>query len=333
MFHFLVFRQLNPVTSQQKAMKNYVSVLLTILMVLLPSGTVYSKDTSLIKTHIEVALIRTAFIGSNENDAAAAFITLAKTLGEQKGYDMEISVSIYKNADEIAALPEKKRPHIALLGSWSFLQLEKEGWLTPITVASIGNAKACDTLKILVSENSTVNTIEDLQGKNINVLFMPQTQILFPWLHSLLKERSLGTPKSFFKSINTKNLALQAVLPVFFDKEDADAVVIPSERFKLMAERNPQLNKMRTIAVSKPLVCGITSFNNQKWNNDSKVKKDIVDAMLKLHVSPAGQQMLHLFKGDQIFPYRPEYLETVRALARILSTTKHSSHQKDKKDS
>ncbi len=189
---------------------------------------------------------------------------------------MDISISIYKNADEIASLPEGKRPHIALLGSWSFLQLEKEGWLTPITIASIGNAKACDTLKILVSKNSKVNTIEDLRGKNINVLFMPQTQIIFPWLHSLLRERSLGTPESFFKSINIRNLALQAVLPVFFGKEDAGAVVISSEKFKLMAERNPQLNKMCTITVSKPLVCGITTFNNQKWNNDCKVKKTLL---------------------------------------------------------
>ncbi len=62
-------------------------------------------------------------------------------------------------------------------------------------------------------------------------------------------------------------------------------------------------------------------------------QKDIIDAMLKLHVSPAGQKMLYLFKYDQILAYRPEYLETVRTLARILSTTKHSSHQKDKKDS
>ncbi len=319
--YFSIFKGLKFTGPRVLAMPHCLLMGLVIFVMLLWSETGFSQDKPLIKTHIDVALIRSAFVGSNESDAAAAFKTLAKIIGEQKGYDIVMIVSIFDDSDELSALPEEKRPHIALWASWSFLQIEKEGWLTPVATISIGNAKACSAFEILVPDNSQVETIEGLRGKTLNILLMPQTQIGFPWLQSLLQERSLGTMESFFKKINIENDPMKTVLPVFFGQRDAG--LIPAEKFQLMAELNPQLNRMHAIAVSEPLICSIISVNNIKWTSNATMRKDFIDAMLNLHLSPAGQQILHLFKTDQILAYRPEDMNTIRELAKILSGATH----------
>lgn len=310
-FNSLKWRRLH-----KKAMMTCSLVLLGALIMLSPRMA-SSQDTPLIKADVEVALVRSAFIGSNENDAAAAFKILAKIIGQQQGYDIKIATIFFDHADEMAALPEEKRPQIVILASLPFIQLEKHGWITPIAVTSVGNAKSRDTFKIIVSDTSKAKTIEDLRGKTINILMMPQTQIGHTWLRSLLFERHLGTLKTFFKDFKLQNNPMKTVLPVFFGQKDA--ALIASEKFKLMAELNPQLNTMRTIAVSEPLVCGITCVNNVEWDNRSKIKQDFIDAMLNLHLSPEGQQILNLFKSDKIVPYRPGDLETLRKIDKILS--------------
>ncbi len=310
-----VFRCLKCIGARMCFMKCFL-VLLLIFVMPLSFRTAFCADKPLTKTYINVGVTQSTLLGSNKNDLAAALKTFTKTVAKQIGYDVEITVSIFKNMDELAALPEDRRPHIVILVSWDFLGIEKEGWLTPVTATTVRGGNVYSSFELLVPANSKAKSIEDLRGKNISILFMPQTQIGLPWLRSLLQEHKLGTLESFFGNITMENNPMKAILPVFLGQKDAG--LITAEKFKLMAELNPQLNKMRTIAVSKPLVCGITGFNRMEWETPG-IKQDFIDAMLKLHLSPAGQQVLHLFKADQLVAYRPEYMETIRAVARTLS--------------
>ncbi len=136
MVSFLIYRLFESTGIWRRSIKRYLPILLVISIIPSTFGTAFSAEGPLIKLHINVALIRSAFLGSNENDAAAAFKTFAKTIGKRKGYDMEITVSTFDNASELTGLPKDKRPHVAILDSWSFLELEKEGWLTPVAATS-----------------------------------------------------------------------------------------------------------------------------------------------------------------------------------------------------
>ncbi len=303
-------------TFHEYIIQHYLSkLLLAFLSVFFLFGTAFSADESLTPFQMKVALIKSSLLGSNENDAAAAFKTFAKIVGRQKGYDVEVTVSIFQNADDLRGLPKEKRPHVVSLGSWLFLELEKEGWLTPIASSSIGEGKVCTPFKILVPAKSKVKTLEDLRGKNINILFTALTEIGLPWLQSLLGQHNLGTMASFFGDISIENDSMKAILPVFLGQKDAG--LISAGKFKVMAELNPQLNTMRTITTSEPLLCGVTCVNAAEWSN-SKVKEDFAKAMLELHLSPVGQQILQLFKTDQIMPYHLEDIETVRRLTKHL---------------
>ncbi len=316
MISFFIYRLFGVTERWRRFIRRCLPILPVIFIIPLTFGTAFSAEEPLIKLHIKVALIRSAFLGSNENDAAAAFKTFARTIGKQKGYDMEITVSTFDDAAELAALPEDKRPHVTILDSWSFLELEKEGWLTPVAATSVSGDEISTPYEILVPAGSPAKTIEDLRGKSINILFMPQTQIGVPWLRSLLKQHNLGTMESFFGSIKIENDPMSAILPVFFGQRDAG--LITAGKFELMAELNPQLNKMRTIAISRPLLCGITSVNLRGWDSPA-TEQDFIDAMLELHLSPAGQQILNLFKTDQIAVYRPQYMDAVRKIGKILA--------------
>ncbi len=302
-------------------MPHYLPKLLVVFfLVFFGLGTAFSTEKSLIPCHLRIALLKSSLLGSNESDAAAAFKTFAKIIGRQKGYDMELAVSIFKDADDLINLPREKRPHIVLLGSWLFLELEKEGWLTPAVSSSIGGGEVCTPFKILVPAKSKVKTLEDLRDKNINILFTALSEVGLPWLQSLLREGNLGTMASFFGDIAIENDPMKTILPVFLGQKDAG--LIAAGKFKRMAELNPQLNTMRTIAISEPLLCGVTCVNAAGWPSP-KLREEFIEAMLELHLSPEGRQILQLFKTDQIMPYYPEDIETVRRLTKHLNEVHH----------
>jgi hypothetical protein len=103
-----------------------------------------------------------------------------------------------------------------------------------------------------------------------------------------------------------------AVLPVFFGKKQA--CVVDESGFDVMTELNPQVGKgLQTVAVSEPLVDGVLCLNSSGWSSET-YKQDVIKALGELHLEPAGQQILTLFKTDQLIPFQEKYLETARNL-------------------
>lgn len=318
--YFITYKDCRPIASHiMDCIMRCLLVLTVLFIAFLPSRAAFSADEAPGKTQITVALIKNAFVESSKNDLAAAFKAFAKIISKQKGYDMEITVSIFKDISELVNLPENKRPQVVTLDSWSFLQMEKEGWLTPVTISSVGKEKVHTPYKILVPSSSKTTTIEDLHGKTLNILFTSQTEIGVPWLCSLLRERNLGKIESFFEDISFKEDPMEVLLPVFFEQRDAG--LISEEEFGVMAKLNPQLREMRVIAVSRPLISAITAVSDTGWGSPG-IKQDFIDVMLELHLSPEGQQILGLFKTDQIVAYQPEEMEPIRAIGKTL-ITKH----------
>ncbi len=319
-FHFFLRNNLSIIQAQPTPVTRLLLVL-PIIFAILSARTAFPEEVSQTKYQLKVALVKSAFFGSNENDAAAAFKTFAKTLGRHQGYEIDITVSIFDNISELANLPEKEQPQITSTDSWAFLELEKAGWATPVTATSVGEGKIGSSYQLVVPAHSKAKTIGDLRGKNLNIFLTTNTEVGIPWLRSLLYQNNEEELESFFSDISIITDPMKTILPVFFGKRDA--ALIASGNLDLMTELNPQLKKMRTIAVSELMVGGITAINKNGWENP-KIKQVIINSMLELHLYPAGQQLLHLFKADQIVSYKPEYMDTVRAIARILSEKNHT---------
>lgn len=292
------------------SMKWSLFMLSVIFVLLFTADVAFAENGSLIKANVRVGFIQSAFSGVNYNDARTAFKAFAKIVGRKKGYDVEITVRTFADAIEVKSLPEEMRPHLVILETMTFLELENEAWLKPVVVPSERDS-VYNSFLILVPESSKAKTIRDLRGKGLNLLFTSNTEVGYHWLRSLLRENKLGEINSFFGDVKTVSDPMQAILPVFFGKRDVG--LIDLAKFELMAELNPQLKKLRPIAISQPFLCAIISVNESGWDS-LKLKQEFIASMLELHLSPAGQQILTLFKVDQLAVFRPEYLDIVRTL-------------------
>jgi len=71
-----------------------------------------------------------------------------------------------------------------------------------------------------------------------------------------------------------------------------------------MKELNPQVGRdLQVVAVSDSLADIVLCLNNRGWTTE-KSKADTMTALRELHLEPAGQQILTLFKIDQLIPSR-----------------------------
>lgn len=76
-------------------------------------GGVPTEAASPLRERLDVGFIRSAFEGLRFEDAEAAFKTFARTLGKQKGYDVDVTVRALArsaSADKSAASAPLKRP-------------------------------------------------------------------------------------------------------------------------------------------------------------------------------------------------------------------------------
>ena len=102
----------------------------------------------------------------------------------------------------------------------------------------------------------------------------------------------------------------RAVLDVFFGK--AAACIVSRRTFQTMTELNPQLGKkLRILRTSPPLLFTVFCVRRDL---PPELKTKIYQAAITLPANPTGRQLLKLFGGTGVLPFKPHYLETVRAL-------------------
>ncbi|MEZ4483394.1 MAG: PhnD/SsuA/transferrin family substrate-binding protein [Syntrophotaleaceae bacterium] len=105
---------------------------------------------------------------------------------------------------------------------------------------------------------------------------------------------------------------MPALLPVFFGKKDA--ALLDSAKFELMAELNPQLKQsLQLLATSAPLTNAVICLKQTGWTEE-RFRQDVTQAMRELHLTPAGLQILMLFKVQQLVSFEPSHLDTLRQL-------------------
>lgn len=259
---------------------------------------------------LRVGFIQSAFLGVNHRDAEAAFRVFAGALASSYGYEVDVSVKVFNNADDLAALPNEERPDVVIFESWNYLLMENADWLEPLFLSSVEDQIATRYL-LIGQKDCGLEHLENLKGKTLNIFYATNSEPGYYWLQALLREQQLTQPEDFFGRVEYKTEPAAAVLPVFFGK--TDTALIAENKLELMIELNPQLSNLKPVVISKPLVSGVTCLNRFGWTSDS-FRKNVILAMEELHLSPTGQQILTLFKMDQLSPYERHHLDTMRSL-------------------
>lgn len=264
---------------------------------------------NLAKEQLLVGYVHGQLEGVNPQDAEAAFKTLAKTLGIKSSYDVEITVKTYKSGVNFGKNFNQQIPHIILMSSWDYL-INKESELIEPKFVPADKAHVMRRY-LLVSKQVKSRNIEDLHGLSLNLIYSPSNTLARQWLNVALKEADQPDINSFFGSIEYHDDPMATVLPVFFGKRDA--ALVDAEKFALMVELNPQLQRLNIIASSKPFLNGLVCFKRDGWSSP-EFRDAMIDTLANLHKTSAGQQILTIFKTGQTVPYKAHYLESVQDL-------------------
>ena len=161
---------------------------------------------------------------------------------------------------------------------------------------------------LLVNSASGLTTIADLRGKNLLMSARGERNIVMAWLDVLLGKEKLGRSATFFASAKTANKAQTCILPLFFGT--VDACLVDEINLDLAKEMNPQLAKLRVLARSHPMVESVIALPS----DPRLYQSDLIDAMLALHETPGGRQLLMVFGTDHLVRLQPGDLDSSREL-------------------
>lgn len=257
------------------------------------------------KPDLRVAYSTKVFPDLDARDVTAAMQLYINELAKQVGYhaDGQVYDSTESVIKEIRA------------GNFDFIALSSVAYLrirdrvdTELALGQVKGGKMTSRYLLVVAAQSPYQKIRDLRNKRINLLKGDDIGPLY--LSTVLLKHKLPEMKKFFFSVEEKNKPSQLVLPVFFGQ--SDACVITDVAFENMVEMNPQLGKgTRVIASSDEMVDTVTVFR-KTLKEDTKQK--VMKAGTTLKRNPRGQQILTLFRTEDLTPLKEADLEGIRHL-------------------
>ena len=272
---------------------------------------------------LTIGLTKTAFLNVNRNDMEAALKTLARTIGRKHRYQVEARTQFYEEAPAFAAAVKTGAVRLAITDSWTYLAMHPESLGATPCFVSMEQKRIGKQYLVLTRRGGGVNSMADLRGKSLTGLEIVNSSLGRPWLETLLLSNRLGSVEAFFHPAQFVGKPATAVLPVFFGK--SDACLVDATAFGVMAEMNPEVGKqLQIVATSEPLVDGVQLLSDAGWKGSEEVRLDLLETLRDLHLDPAGQQLLTMFKTDQLVPFATEHLDAVRRLRGVFDQSREA---------
>ena len=245
----------------------------------------------------------------NRNDAVASISAWFDVVGKERGFLLDSRVDIIDSATEMRQRLENRSVDLLILDFVDFLQLEPSQLVVPKMVGNRSDGGGARySYVLLVNPSSTANTIGDLRGKNLSYFSRSASNTGLAWIEVALNKQGLGRASTFFATAKGTPKPQACVLQLFFDT--IDACVVDEINLELLKEMNQQLGKLRELARSAPLIDSVIATPVAHHPH----LQELLDAILALHDSPRGRQILLTFKTGRIVEMSPDDIEAPRAL-------------------
>lgn len=296
-----------------KTLNRVQSILLLILFILPGAHVCVAEGMSggtLEKEELVIALIDTAFDGLSKNDAEAAFKAYVRTVGSSYGYDVTAHVVYFSNEADFITLSRKRRPDVVFFDTWNWVGITGISYLEPLMV-TMHDGQVGERYLLLSKKFDKNSGLSSLKGSAVNVFSGQSSHLGERWLESFIHLQTGQRKDAFFSEITKDNDAMQVILPVFFEKKEL--AVIPENKFKLMTELNPQMATLSIVASSELFVSGIICMKKKGWSSE-RFHQILLTGMQEIHLKTSGRQLMTLLKLNQLVPFKPQYLDTVRQL-------------------
>ncbi len=257
--------------------------------------------------------------GVSRNDARVALDVWAREIASTRGLRLNTSSEFFDTIEEVRAAIDHGRAHLVLLSLEQYLRLQRPEFGDVLVGQRRG--KGSDEF-LLVTKKGAVARLADLKGSTLQTVDGLDHDMAMVWLESLLHEQGLPPAARHFGAVVAAPKVARGVLPVFFGQ--AAACLVSRTAFDLMVELNPQIGgALGPLATSPPLVSGVLLLDRKFA---APLRPRLLDALLSLHGSPRGLQVLSLFDVDRItggtLDQLAPSLELVRQVERVRRSTK-----------
>lgn len=243
----------------------------------------------------------------SRNDASAALKAWAATVARERRLSVKVDVQLFEEEKDLRAALARQQVDAASMTAEEFIDSGEE--LDDILVTARANTFT-EQYVILTRLDKGPGDLSALKGRTLVRHDSPKTRSAKPWLEVLLAGRLLGSSPGFFSEISAMENPSKAILRVFF--RQSDACLVTTNAFELACEMNPQLSKeLRVLAVSPPLVPSLLFFRK---NYLVPMRADMESAILDLHTTAAGLQVLTVFQGSRMLKRPVTCLNTTRQL-------------------
>lgn len=252
-----------------------------------------------------VAFSSSMFTDVNENDAKAAVKVWSQTVARERGIEVDPDARIYKDMPSLSLALESEQVDAVGILTTEYETLSAKMKLTPIFVTRVGG-RLDEEYLLLVHRESQIQSVGDLRGRSLLVYRNARACLASAWLDTLLVRNGFRPSVEFFGRVSGHVNPSKVVLPVFF--RQSDACLVTRGAFELLNELNPQTGRQLKVLASSPaLVPAVFCF---RGSYASPVKDRVVAALRELHSSPAGQQVLTIFRSERLEEHPASLLQS-----------------------
>jgi ABC-type phosphate/phosphonate transport system substrate-binding protein len=244
---------------------------------------------------VRIGIAPGTWSGVNRNDATAAITAWAKLVMKQHGAALQVDTKLFESDDEMGAALRCGHVDAVSMLAHQFLALEP-ALRTESVFLAVKNHSVAERYVLLVHRDGGIEDLSGLRGGRLLLEKDARSSLAPQWLETLLARGSLAPAAEFFKNMTRVEKPSKAVLQVFF--RQAEACLVVSNVFALAGELNPQLHKqLRVLAVSPEVVPSLFYF---RPGHASNVRAEMEPAILSLHETVPGQQVLTVFQCEQM---------------------------------
>lgn len=256
-----------------------------------------------------LGVIADTFSGVNQNDARIALnVLLEKKLKDDFQQDGAETI-VYPDIHAAMQDTQNGKLDLLTLPTMDYIRIKNRIRMIPEMIAGIGPEKE-QSYVFLVNNSSNIQSLSQLNHKNLIVEKGVSGKLALKWLDTLLLEQSLPESGFFFREIKQVDKSSRAMLPVFFGQ--ADGCIVRNFAFETMAELNPQVGKKLKVLDRSPV------FGSVLMCFRPGIKPGLADSIInfiqKMPDHAEHRQVLLLFQVKKIFRFKPEHLHTLEAL-------------------
>ncbi len=278
---------------------------LVAILLLLGLGGVLGRGEAPPESGFRIGVSYGSFGTVGRNDAGAALKAWATTVVRERRLSFPVHVELFDTEPELTRALEKGRVDAASMTAAEFLTSGSRPEHVILTAMETGHFEQY----VLVARREVgARTIADLRGQRLVRYDSPRAGVAWPWLETALASSGLGGGLEFWSATSVVDKPSKAVLRVFF--RQAEACLVTTNAFRVACELNPQIARSLQVLLTSPPIVPTLMFFRSGYSGQART--DIEQAILALHETTAGKQVLTVFQGTRMVKEPVSCLDATR---------------------